>query len=281
MFSRRGRKKDFPFFSKKEILFLTILIICLVLFLFLSFYVAQKLHVKTSLEKDVISFTNKNERVIFTLDKIFLFSSCDATNNSTSKALWDLNIMQYTDIAIYLNNHSDKGLTLENTIEKLWIDNLSFGTSPELGTPSLYYKNIDLFGKVTPKEENKIENRLDYTVSTASYALDTNEPNVYNTGQTPITLEYVNQNIKTNAIIGDTSSLIFDGSLLKKANIPLQSIQASISFQIHIQNGLAEEFVCPISFNIPLENEQTGETIINGNIKQVLEELHSYQFYKL
>ena len=79
----------------------------------------------------------------------------------------------------------------------------------------------------------------------------------------PITLSYVNQNIKSDYIIADTSAPItYDGSLLKKCNIALNSISCNISFDIYITNNLDEEFKSSVFFDIPLAKAFMMEVLV-------------------
>lgn len=75
----------------------------------------------------------------------------------------------------------------------------------------------------------------------------------------------MNQNIKSDYTITDTSTPItYDGSLLKKCNIALDSISCNLSFDIYITNNLDEEFKSTVFINIPLETQE--KSIYDGNI---------------
>ena len=282
MFSRRRSKRKKISITQETILLLVI-IFCLTIFIVLAGMVFQTYRVRAAFEKDVLQIAKNNTKEVFSLDKIFLFSSANATNNSTNKAFWDLNIYQYTDIAIYIQNHSENGLSSENTIKDLWIDSISYGTFPEKGTPNLYYKNIEEFGKSSLIEENLIQDTLKFAVVdiTKNEPIDTTKPTIYNTGITPITLEYVNKEIRSSAIIPNTNEpLTFDGTLLKKGNITLNSITSNLSFLIHIRNNKEEEYICNVNIPIQLEDTTNNESILNGFIRKELTNLSNYTFYK-
>ena len=51
----------------------------------------------------------------------------------------DLDVYQYTDIALYISGKSDDQQT--NTVTEFYIDNIRFNNL-ETGSPSLYYKNL-------------------------------------------------------------------------------------------------------------------------------------------
>ena len=82
----------------------------------------------------------------------------------------------------------------------------------------------------------------------------------------PITLSYINQNIKTDYTLTDTSiPITYDGSLLKRCNIDLNSIACNISFDIYITNYLDEEFKTTVFIDIPLNDGE--KSIYDGNLK--------------
>ena len=80
---------------------------------------------------------------------------------------------------------------------------------------------------------------------------------MYNNLANPITLSYINQNIKTDYTLTDTSiPITYDGSLLKRCNI---------SFDIYITNYLDEEFKTTVFVDIPLIDGE--KSIYDGNLK--------------
>ena len=259
----QNRKKDTN--NKKFILLSICLLISFIILNLLINFVYNKFKIKSNFEKDIINNCSEFSD-IFKISKIVLFSSANATNNQTTRDLWNLNIYQYTDIAIFLDNNKEIGLNEQNTIKKLYLDNISFENISNRGTPLLYYKDIKSFGTSNLLEYNKINESLNFI--NYDEILDTSKPNFYTTCQTPITAEFVN-NIKENAIIPNTGTpLKFDGSLLPKANISLNSIMCNLSFNINIVNNLDEKFVYNVSFPIPLEDENSS--IYDGYVKKEL-----------
>lgn len=269
------------FFKKENVkvyklfLFLAIL---LVLFFCLSVFAFKNFNVKSSFEKSLINFQKLNEKNIFSIDKIYLFSSAYAENNSGKQPIWNLNLHQYTDFAIYINNHSNdlKNIeTGENTVKQLNISNIKFNNTNVLGSPNLYYKNIYNFGKYEKNDTNLINEGLSYSVTTSNISYD--KPQIYSNGSNPITLSYLNNNIKTNYIVND-SSITFDGSLLKKCSVPLSDIKNSLSFTITIVNGLDQVFTTNVFIDIPLSSDT--DSIYNGYITSILEKENLFRFYR-
>ena len=195
-----------------------------------------------------------------------MFSSCDSKNKTSSANHFTIeNLYQYTDIALFIESTTAEK-TLENTLKEVSIQNIQFNIKPNLGEPNLYFKSIHQFSKSELIDENKIQDHLDFSISSEDSAnLDT--PTLYNNLANPITLTYINSNIKTDYTITDTSvPITYDGSLLKRCNVSLENIQARVSFDIYITNNLDQKFKSSVYLDIPLKNEETS--ILNGSMTE-------------
>ena len=241
-------------------------------------YIYNKYVLKRNFEKSILPFAEKNNNTIFILDKITLFSNCNAKNKNLSNSNFTIeNLYQYTDIALFINT-PDSEKNKENTLKKVWINNLNYLHTPEIGNQNLYYKNINDFSKSDLISTNKLEDSLDFEITSES-EIDLSNPVLYNNLANPITLSYINENVKTDYTITDTSSPItYDGSLLKKCNISLNSINCGFSFDIHIINNLDQEFKSTVFIDIPLET--TDKTIYDGSIIKKLETNYIFYRYK-
>lgn len=279
MFSRTRRKrKKSNNLNKKTIILSCCFIISIIILYFLISFVSKKITTKYNFENDIASSYEEISDNTFSIDKIVLYSSASGVSNETSRDLWNLNIYQFTDIAIYFKNTDN--FNSKNTIKNLYINNVNFTTSPERGNPSLYYKDIKDFATPEYISENKIEDAKEFNIIDSDDEIDTSKPDFYNTYQTPLTLSFVNENIKENAIIPNTNTpLEFNGSLLSKSNISLNSISCSLSFDINIVNNLDEKFVNRVNISIPLQDE--GNNIYNGFIKKNLTNIPNSNFFKL
>lgn len=229
------------------------------------------------------SKSNEDEETIFEIDNILLYSSANALNNSeTQKDYWNLNIYQYTDMSISINNHvySDK-LTSKNLVSKLYIDNVNFSIKPTLGSPGLFYKNPNSLGMpVVDDLDNQITDRMDFTVNSVNSTVDYTKPSFYTDCSNPLTLSYVNSNVYSSLIIkNNASSVTFDGSLLQKSGTKLSNIQATVNFTIHIENALGEEYICDVEIPIPLEDE--SQSILDGHYVTELTNLEEYKFTRV
>lgn len=287
MVSRRRNNKRNGKDSLKDVLTIGGLCLLVLLLIITFFNIGIKYSNKNAYAAEVNEISQNNEEIIFGIKKIVLFSSADASINEQGvNAFWNLNIHQYTDIAIYIDNtYMGEDFTNKNTIKQLYLDNITFKEFPSLGSPGLYYKDLNTFGTLSnldSVEENKIKDRIDFNVLEASTPLDTSSANIYDTCNVPITLEYLNKNIKENYTISNTvGQLSFDGSLLKNSLVTIYSIRCIVSFDIHIINYLDEHYICNVSIDIPLDyadNEQMI-SIYDGNIKIEANDL-VYQFFK-
>lgn len=297
-------KNSSPKKSKKLVKFIVfiLLVILLAVLIKINYTDAQR---KVALENTIADMTTLNSKQTFSIDKIYLYSSANATNNETKKSMWNLNVYQYTDIALYISgNATNKD---QNTIKELYIDNVKFD-SLNVGTPNMHYKSLFEFGKFNLETENIITDRLNYEVIEPAKAeqkdnvsinsevtntadnieiRDTNtnssnninstsdilyvetlnysKPQIYSDVSNPITLEYMNL-IKSNYLVSDIENpLVYNGSLLKRAGVDLTSISGNITFKIHIKNILGESYVANVKIAIPLKDEVSGTSIYDGS----------------
>ena len=262
-------------FKKKNIIILIFLFLLAILAILL-YFLFGRMYCKYIFEKDVLSFASKNEKTIFSIDKCVFFSNCDAKNKTSSSTNFTIeNLYQYTDIALFINNNSEEN-TLENTLKKVKIANLNYDKQPEVGNYKLYYKNLNTFAQSTILNNNAFETELDFNIS-SNDTTDLNTPTLYNNCANPIVLSYVNDNIKTDYAITDNSnSITYDGSLLKKCYVPLNSLNTKFSFDIFITNNLEQEFKCTVYINNLLEDED--KSLYNGAI--TLTKNTNYKFYR-
>ena len=264
--------------KKKKIIIIAIILLLTLINITLIFSLFSRYTIKKNLEDTVLPFALKNENSIFKLDKITLFSSCNAKNkNATSINFTIENLYQYTDIALFIKSVSEEKIS-ENTLKKVWINNISFNKKPEVGEVNLFYKNINNFAKSDLIESNQINDSLDFEITSESDS-NLDNPVLYNNLANPIVLSYINSNIKSDYTITDTSMPItYDGSLLKRCNVPLESLNCSFTFDIYIINNLDQEFKCTTFINIPLE--ENGKSIYDGNIIQKLNTNLNFYRYK-
>lgn len=259
--------------------------ICLIIFIILLFIWGEiiKNHI---VNKQFAEFGEKinlvNEEKIFSIDKIILCSNANAIDNSENKDITSLNVYQYTDIAIYISNkENEEKLTERNTISELFIDNIEIINESNLGKQSLKYKNLMGFGSKETLTEYNYNNRIDFNIvytNKENKDADYNEPNFYTDCSNPITLEYINQDLKEDYKITDKDNITFDGKILKNAGIKIEDINSKVRFKINIKNNNNEKFSAWVNFQIPLND------IYDGNIiKSIILDKEDYKnnFFKI
>lgn len=224
------------FFKTKGSIFLLVLLAIILLVSFIFVFLSSNKDTSISQQNN----SHKQTITDYSIEKIVCYSSAYGINKEETQARWNLDLSQYTDIAIYFN--------FQNEISSLFIDNISFSNS-EGNTYSLTSLPIEDFGK-TPTDKIK-------AIPTEKIDLDTSSP---------ITLRYLNQNFKENCVITDIENpLIFDGSLLKRGKVTLSSLKNTVSFTVHLTDISGQDFSYPLEILIPFENKETGETIYSGN----------------
>jgi hypothetical protein len=244
------------------------------------------LKVKQVIIDNQLKVTEKNknkeqQKVIFNISEITLFSSASASQNNNDSVLWDLNMFQYTNIGIKVNTQNTMiGKQPKNTIKKLFVDEIKVIDAPNIGNVSVHYKNPIEFASSQKNEENLLGSRLDFDVLDIKGTLEFVIPHIYTDGGI-IALQYLNSNITENFIINEPGQLIsFDGSLLKRPNINLDDIRAKISININIINELNELYVRTLILDINLKSSDGQTSIYTGHfIDNSKLDLSGYNFY--
>ncbi len=245
----------------KTILIIFILLMCTLSFLYYDL-IFKVSYAKDEFVTQVEKIAEQNENPIFKIQKILIYSSANAIDKSENESLQDLSVLQYSDIAITIDNTSTiYELTNENTIKELYIDNISISTGSDKGHQYVNYKSALDFAKY--KEVKKLNSdEIKYNIvntndenSNTDYGL----PTFYADCSNPITLEYMNQDIITNyATSSDSNTISFNGKVLQEANIDLNDINYSLNFTIHIVNNLNEKFICPVRLQVDLGGNDGG-----------------------
>lgn len=288
---------DFIKFLKTNWIKLFLILCSLIIIIALFLFIVPNWLGRNKFTDELDRFANKSS--VFSLSKIYCYSSASGINNTEGKAMWDVNVSQYTDIALGLsinnvnndltNNLGNSNLQVVDTspkysISKIYIDNISFSNN-STGTLSLGYIPILNFGLISNDEltnPEKQQNKIDFNIVNDKETLLNNilqEPSIDKNLVLPITLRYLNSNIKTNHTITNIEeNLSFDGSILKRASIPLSSIKNEVTFNIHIVTNSSEEYIYPIHLQIPLQNEDNSKNIYDGSYSQELEFNNCY-FY--
>ena len=246
-------------------LFMVILILLSILYI----STMNKIIKKNDFVKKSAKIAIKNETPAFSIQKIYLCSSANAIDSSTEQKLNKLDLYQYTDIAIYINNFKDEGLTTKNTIKELYIDNISLDLDYNIGKTSLVYTNMLKIGSkqelanIIKNNKNIMQDRINFKIinnNEQNNQENYEEPTFYADCSNPITLKYINQ-LNREYSVTKGNSATFDGTILKKVGIKPEDINVKINFKINIVNHNDETYTKWINFKLPLDDIENGTSI--------------------
>ena len=227
--------------------------------------------------------TSLNSKQTFSIDKIYLYSSANATNNKTKKSMWNLNVYQYTDIALYISGNANN--KAQNTIKELYIDNIKFD-SFNGGTPNLHYKNLFEFGKFNIETDYLITDRLNYEIVEPA-KMDSKFNTLDNSinAETTDTVDGVetnNTNADSSNNVNDTSSV----SSIENLDYAKPQVYSDLSNPITLEymnliksNYLVSDIENPLVYNGSLLKRAgvdlasiSGNITFKVHIKNILEE---------
>ena len=235
-----------------------------------------------SYANDVTSFVIKNDEPIFKIDEVILYSSATANDKSEGAVLKDLDISQFTDISVKIDNKSYiSDLSNKNTVSELYIDNIKITRESIQGDTRVNYKNPYIFGQYNENIEKT--DRIDFRILHTNEDNKNNDfssPTFFTDCSNPITLGYLNKDVKTDAeIMQKDEKIEFNGQLLKYANIPIKDVAFRLSFQIHLKNSLEENYVYTVDLNLPMEDNNSS--LYDGYVlKKMYNQSKSYYFLR-
>lgn len=262
---------------------LTIDIILLILSIFVYNYIFEVERVKKEYSQETIQFIESNKNPVFKVGQIVLYSSANAKDN-TNGELKDIDISQFTDIEIYIDNKvKEKNITAENTINEMFINNIKIESKSKTGEKIFNYKNPQNCGKYVDLHSWEDDGILFNITRTNEEDKKANYDNniFYTDCSNPISLGYINKNIlKGCEVSKELGTIAFDGTILKTAGIDVKDLKTTISFSINITNNFNEKFVCNLSLDVDLDSEDNG--IYSGYlIKMLNPEGDKYNFIKV
>ena len=254
--------------SVKKVI-LPLMMVILLLMIIIWGIIIHKHICKGIFANEMEEIITKNQSPTFSIDKIYLCSSANAIDNTAEQKLDNLGIYQYTDIAVYLKNNKEEGLTDKNTIKELYIDDIDLKLDYNIGKTSLVYTNLLKIGskeelyQMVLNSKNIQKDKIDFKIiSTNEQNNEANydEATFYADCSNPISLKYINE-ISTEYTVSKNSSAVFDGSILGKVGIKPEDINAQIKFRINIVNNKDEYFSNYVNFRIPLNDIEKGTSI--------------------
>ena len=260
-------------FLLSVLLYLLSLLCCFFFFFLFLFTVSTRRGVlRNKFAKDCIKIYENNEEEIFKIQKILLCSSANAIDSTEEQKLENLDLYQYTDIAVYINNYKEEGLTNKNTVRQLYIDNINLKLDYNIGKTSLVYTNLLKIGSkeqlnnMIANSENIQNDKIDFNIintNEQNNQADYEEPTFYADCSNPISLKYINQ-INKEYSVGKDNSATFDGSILEKAGIKPEDINVQVKFKINLVNNNDEYYSNWVNFRIPLNDVMYNGTSIKS-----------------
>lgn len=265
-----------------KLVFAVLVILLFALILLYYNFIFSKVFAKNQFANEMIEISEENENSIFNIQKLIVYSSANAIDNSKDQSLQNVDICQYSDISIFIDNTSTiSELTDENTVKELYIDDIVITSNADMGNKILNYKNPLTFGSYKDVEE-PTNNRIDFNIINTNSENESNDyanPTFYTDCSNPITLGYLNKNLAKHSVSDASSTITFNGKVLQEANINLDDINYNLSFKIHIVNNLNEKFVYNMSLNVDLNGDNGG--IYNGyTYKGTTTSGDEYRFFK-
>lgn len=246
--------------NEKKAIIIALISIIAIIFLYCNYVFSRFMQI-INYSNQIMTFVQANEDPIFKIGKIILYSSSDAIDSSEGEIMKDLDIHQFTDIAIYIDNKSYiSDLSNKNTVSELFIDNIKIELNSNKGKQSLNYKNPFWFGKYT--EFNNTPSKINFNILHTNEDNEQNDfsnPTFFTDCSNPITLGYLNKNILTNyEVLKNNESVDFNGKLLKVANIPISDVSYKLNFRIHLKNSLEQSFIYNVDLNMPLQDKNSS-----------------------
>ena len=241
-----------------KLVFTILFALLLLLFILVYHFIIYDYFAGKSFTKDLNSITSNNKNTVFKVNKILLYNSASPNNQDKEQAIEKVNLSQFSDIGIYLDNTSYIfDLTDENTIKSMYIDNISItpATSNSDSDCFLSYKNPNNFGKLSDLYEYKNQQIHFNIISDNKTNSKTNysKPTFYNDCSNPITLGFINQDCVENYTPDNfQNTLSFDGKCLFETDTDISSLNYKLSFTIYILNNLNQKFSCNVKLNIDL-----------------------------
>lgn len=181
----------------------------------------------------------------FSLKNLIIVSSAEGYDKENPVAKWDLTIDQTNDVylSIEKNPNYKKSETIKNvTIENIHVEDTQNAINMAIYRPadSGLYKKEDTY---------KVEGSLNYK---GSKETNLNSLEIANQGGV-VLFRMANQNVASYQS-DEESEIIHDGTLFVKTETSLESMQATLCFDMIIETGSGIKYKATIREKIPVGN---------------------------
>ena len=255
--------------NRRKIFGIIISVIILIILLYTYIKIINKYRNDRLFALEAEKYGEEVNNPVFKIDKVMIYSGVDVKDFSEKQNLSRVDVNQFTDFAVYINNlaKSDE-LSEENTVNRVYIDNIGITAQEEMGTKKFSTKQIDNLGKYIPIDETSKEISYEIVHKNSDKDKINKSKSFYTDCSEPLIISYVNENIVQSVdASASNEKLALDGSILKHLNIDLNQLNYKINFTINIENNLGEKFACNCSVNVDL-SAGDGEGIYDGYIIQ-------------
>lgn len=269
--------------NNKKILALIISIIVIIILFYTYFKIITKYRNERIFALQSEKYAEEVNNPVFKIDKVMVYNGANVKDFSEKQNLSRVDVSQFTDFAIYINNLAKNDeLTEENTVNRIFVNNIGITASEEIGTKKFSTKQIDNLGNYVPIEESSKEISYEVVHKNSNKDKVNKSKSFYTDCSEPLIISYVNENIVRSVdASASNEKLSLDGSILKHLNIDLNQLNYKINFTINIENNLGENFACNCSLNIDLSSGGDGG-IYSGNLLQLYDLSNGdYRFKKV
>lgn len=180
----------------------------------------------------MIEYKNEGEKNMpVNLSKILIVSSAGAeSKNDGNTSKWNLNIDQYNDI--YLNFEENQEFGKNDYVDSISIENIKIIKQPEIGDLELYMPNSTGDSMFAYEDRYKVKDSLTYN------GANSDDMKALQISRNGGTLLFRIANRKIGEFISDNDEEIaYDGTLLTKSGVDIDSLKGTINFDIVIKTN--------------------------------------------
>lgn len=189
----------------------------------------------------------------YTLKQMVVISTANGQNIVSEENKWNIEIYQNTDI--YFDIERNQEHKSSENIKNIKIQNIQIKGNSQ-NAPKAYMPSADTEQMFNYTENNIIQDELTYTVDKDK---DTKNKKITTEGGI-IAISFCTPNIANYQ--GNDDKISYDGTLLKKAGITLEEIQANIKFDLILETESGKKYKAEINLDIPQEDiTETGIAI--------------------
>ena len=217
----------------------------------------------------IIGVYGRSDIPVFEIKDVYVKLSANANYLDDNMGQnWNLNIYQTNDIYIkfghkdniHVQNEQDK------ILKQVYIDNIEIVNLPKLGSGISVYtisKNKEKIFEYT--SEYMVKDKIEYTVvpnNSDIYNLEVNSTN----GQ--VAISFVNNNV-LEYVYNGLNEIKFDGTLFKNANVSLEDVQFTVSFNMNFVTETDKKYVYNIKMILPYGDMIESGTVITDDMSNI------------